>query len=254
MSQPSLIAAPPSHDHNCLWRGCSRSFSDPESFYNHMCNDHVGRKNTNNLCLTCKWKDCNSTFAKRGRITSHLRVHTNLRPHVCEICEHSFKRLGDLKRHRQTHTEVHRSQHKRSKALVVPDPACWSKEVKNSAPSGTIPGKASSQAATLSAASYDLRAEWLAFPAAQSRSADVAAYAVGSGLFSPISPDFPYLTMHNDHSPGQMFSGSVDATLTGSEGYQNHVAEFLAEVEDRNHNPYNDRRPYSLSLFVFVSD
>ena len=59
--------------HKCHWQDCSQSFTDPETLYNHLCNDHVGRKSTNNLCLTCRWKDCGTTCAKRDHITSHLR-------------------------------------------------------------------------------------------------------------------------------------------------------------------------------------
>ena len=57
----------------CQWEQCTRAFSDPETLYNHLCNDHIGRKSTNNLCLTCKWKDCTVTCAKRDHITSHMR-------------------------------------------------------------------------------------------------------------------------------------------------------------------------------------
>ena len=59
--------------HKCLWVDCTQSFLDPEALYNHLCNDHIGRKSTNNLCLTCKWKDCGTSCAKRDHITSHLR-------------------------------------------------------------------------------------------------------------------------------------------------------------------------------------
>jgi hypothetical protein len=70
----SLPPSPPPPDfHNCLWIDCVLSFPDPEVLYNHLCNDHIGRKSTNNLCLTCKWKDCGTTCAKRDHITSHLR-------------------------------------------------------------------------------------------------------------------------------------------------------------------------------------
>jgi len=62
-----------SSSHNCQWLECTKSFSDPETLYNHLCNDHIGRKSTNNLCLTCKWKDCVTTCTKRDHITSHLR-------------------------------------------------------------------------------------------------------------------------------------------------------------------------------------
>lgn len=57
----------------CKWKGCTSAYEDPEDLYVHLCNDHVGRKSTNNLCLTCQWKDCEITCAKRDHITSHLR-------------------------------------------------------------------------------------------------------------------------------------------------------------------------------------
>lgn len=59
--------------YNCQWLDCTKSFTDPEPLYIHLCNDHVGRKSTNNLCLTCKWRDCVTTCSKRDHITSHLR-------------------------------------------------------------------------------------------------------------------------------------------------------------------------------------
>ena len=63
----------PSSGHRCQWIECDKVLPDPESLYNHLCNDHIGRKSTGNLCLTCRWKDCGTTCAKRDHITSHLR-------------------------------------------------------------------------------------------------------------------------------------------------------------------------------------
>ncbi|KAI9570392.1 hypothetical protein HD554DRAFT_2085975 [Boletus coccyginus] len=100
----------------CEWLGCDALL------YVHLCNDHIGRKSTNNLCLTCNWKDCSTSCAKRDHITSHLRVHTPLKPHICEICNKSFKRPQDLKKHEKIHTEEHHAQHKHSKAITVNDP------------------------------------------------------------------------------------------------------------------------------------
>ncbi|KAF9269988.1 hypothetical protein L218DRAFT_913898 [Marasmius fiardii PR-910] len=113
----------PSSQLRCEWVDCTLSYGDPEALYNHLCNDHIGRKSTNNLCLTCKWKDCSTTCAKRDHITSHLRVHTPLKPHICEVCKKSFKRPQDLKKHEKIHTEEHHAQHKHSKAITVVDPA-----------------------------------------------------------------------------------------------------------------------------------
>jgi len=71
-SESSNISDPQS-SHKCEWVDCTKAFSDPETLYAHLCNDHIGRKSTNNLCLTCNWKDCGTACAKRDHITSHLR-------------------------------------------------------------------------------------------------------------------------------------------------------------------------------------
>ncbi|KAH8119901.1 hypothetical protein DFH11DRAFT_1754446 [Phellopilus nigrolimitatus] len=122
----SLVDSPspaPAPAHRCKWDACSLSFADPEALYNHLCNDHIGRKSTNNLTLTCRWRDCGTSCAKRDHITSHLRVHVPLKPHVCDVCDKTFKRPQDLKKHEKIHTEAHHAQHKHSKAITVADPA-----------------------------------------------------------------------------------------------------------------------------------
>lgn len=80
--------------HFCRWIGCAISFDDPEHLYAHLTNDHVGRKSTGNLCLTCHWEKCDVTVIKRDHITSHLRVHVPLKPHRCPV---TFFLLAGLK-------------------------------------------------------------------------------------------------------------------------------------------------------------
>ncbi|KAF2139604.1 uncharacterized protein K452DRAFT_62769 [Aplosporella prunicola CBS 121167] len=71
----------------------------------HVCERHVGRKSTNNLCLQCQWGSCRTQTVKRDHITSHIRVHMPLKPHKCEICTKAFKRPQDLKKHVKTHAD-----------------------------------------------------------------------------------------------------------------------------------------------------
>lgn len=57
----------------CQWKDCDYAASSPDELYDHLCNIHVGRKSTNNLCLVCKWDGCGVKCVKRDHITSHLR-------------------------------------------------------------------------------------------------------------------------------------------------------------------------------------
>ncbi|KAF8959656.1 hypothetical protein BGZ46_001721 [Entomortierella lignicola] len=95
-----------SDEYICHWDSCLRNFEDAEMLYEHLKDDHVGRKAHHNLCLTCRWDKCTvQPFVKRDHITSHLRVHVPSKPHQCEICKKSFKRPQDLKKHEKTHQD-----------------------------------------------------------------------------------------------------------------------------------------------------
>ncbi|KAF8974155.1 hypothetical protein BGZ46_009722 [Entomortierella lignicola] len=95
-----------SDDYICQWDSCLKNFDDAELLYEHVRDDHVGRKAHHNLCLTCHWDKCTvPTFAKRDHITSHLRVHIASKPFACEICRKGFKRPQDLKKHEKTHQD-----------------------------------------------------------------------------------------------------------------------------------------------------
>ncbi|WFD33481.1 hypothetical protein MCUN1_000294 [Malassezia cuniculi] len=88
----------------CEWKDCRMKFDVAEDLYRHLCDEHVGRSSTNNLCLTCHWGNCSASYGKRDHITSHIRIHIPMKPFVCQQCRKSFKRPQDLKKHGRTHS------------------------------------------------------------------------------------------------------------------------------------------------------
>ncbi|KAK7064031.1 hypothetical protein R3P38DRAFT_3339432 [Favolaschia claudopus] len=237
MSEPAPAAVAPVDEQKCQWQDCTQSFPDPETLYNHLCNDHIGRKSTNNLCLTCKWKDCGTTCAKRDHITSHLRVHTPLKPHVCEICKKSFKRPQDLKKHEKIHTEEHHAQHKHSKAITVADPAFSSRvrgDPATTATSRPIAGKVAQSKSPSTTSDV---------PRAQSRSSSASDGSFPNFPPTP-SPDFSPPPMHGGHSPtDEIFSGPWDAATTGSKRAHDYgVEDFFTDMKKRRLSPSYDPR------------
>ncbi|KAI8096266.1 uncharacterized protein BX664DRAFT_258562 [Halteromyces radiatus] len=97
----------PRNRYICRWKTCRQLFDNVESLFEHLSDDHVGRRSTNNLCLTCYWNECGATAAKRDHLTSHLKVHLPFKPHICVQCRKPFKRPQDLKKHEKTHTIEH---------------------------------------------------------------------------------------------------------------------------------------------------
>lgn len=89
----------------CKWGPCKEVFVNAEMLYNHLCDDHVGRKSNRNLSLNCDWDGCKVQTVKRDHITSHIRVHIPLKPFVCTTCTKKFKRPQDLKKHIKTHAD-----------------------------------------------------------------------------------------------------------------------------------------------------
>ncbi|KAG1169037.1 hypothetical protein G6F70_006910 [Rhizopus microsporus] len=96
----SALTLENNENHACKWTDCTSIFDDPEQLYLHLTNDHVGRKSTGNLCLTCHWDKC-------------------------DFCPKSFKRPQDLKKHEKIHSEQHisqlRSHHRGSHPLTPPN-------------------------------------------------------------------------------------------------------------------------------------
>lgn len=88
----------------CLWLNCNRVFDHAKVLYQHICEDHVGKKRPVDYEYHCMWSSCRHPMTlKRDHLISHIMVHVPLKNFSCDTCEKKFKRSHDLKKHVKTH-------------------------------------------------------------------------------------------------------------------------------------------------------
>lgn len=69
-----------------------------------------GRKQT---VYICKHDDCNKEFLRTCNLLDHVRMHSGIKPHVCNFCDKTFTQKSNLRKHLKVHLAPELDQRKR---------------------------------------------------------------------------------------------------------------------------------------------
>ncbi|KAI8635600.1 hypothetical protein F5Y19DRAFT_461187 [Xylariaceae sp. FL1651] len=95
-SKPSDITQPPVKAYPCST--CGKGFARRSDLARHE-RIHSGIRPH-----VCDYPNCGKQFIQRSALTVHQRVHTGEKPHMCERCGKPFSDSSSLARHRRIHS------------------------------------------------------------------------------------------------------------------------------------------------------
>ena len=90
-----------------------RMHEDVRPFHCSLCDQtfrqkaHLQRHETNHR-ITCNWvfgngEACSKTFSKSHNLVEHMRLHADVRPFHCSLCDQTFRQKAHLQSHETTH-------------------------------------------------------------------------------------------------------------------------------------------------------
>lgn len=86
-------------DMPCVCSVCGKGFLHAYKLTNHM------RVHTNERPFTCSHSGCTAAFKAKGDLKIHERIHTQYKPHVCDVCGAAFNQRTNLRTHMRIHTD-----------------------------------------------------------------------------------------------------------------------------------------------------
>ena len=88
----------------CEWvaidRECGLQFKNPNECY-----EHVRRSHINSKTVKCRWSDCSSVSRTRCNLTNHILIHIPIVSGICYLCNETFKRKHNYRKHKSLHTD-----------------------------------------------------------------------------------------------------------------------------------------------------
>ena len=83
----------------CKWETCQEQYDSAKALFEHVTETHINIMGTQKFTRECKWDGCDSKVERRHHLVSHVRIHVNFKPFVCQYCGKSYKWAHDSKRH-----------------------------------------------------------------------------------------------------------------------------------------------------------
>ena len=85
----------------CKWLDCYEVFPNDTECFHHVKEAHI----VSRRAVKCFWADCGKTSSTKWNLISHIRRHLVVPHSYCHLCNLTFTRGDDSKRHFRGHSQ-----------------------------------------------------------------------------------------------------------------------------------------------------